>query len=139
MKRSGTTCPQASSTRFSLMFDQIVQMKIILEHPPSTVYPLWLVTKITLTSVAKKMMILASMQCHADVDGDREFQVQASQCASRHFFTACRAQPSTSPLLPSLQCIAAIIFITIRVVTLVIAIRLSPSSTSTRSYSSSLS
>ena len=87
------------------MFDQIVQMKIILEHPPSTVCPLWLVTKITLTSVAKKMMILASMQCHADadaeadadadVDGDREFQVQASQCASRHFFTASRAQPSS--------------------------------------------
>ena len=76
---------------------------------------------LTLTSVAKKMMILASMQCHADadaeadadVDGDREFQVQASQCASRHFFTASRAQPSTSPLLSSLQCIAAIIFITI--------------------------
>ena len=90
------------------MFDQIVQMKIILEHPPSTVYPLWLVTKITLTSVAKKMMILASMQCHAnaeadaDVDGDREFQVQASQCASRHFFTASMAQPATSPLSPQL-------------------------------------
>ena len=56
------------------------------------------------------MMILASMQCHADadadadadVDGDREFQVQASQCASRHFFTASMAQPTTSPLLPQL-------------------------------------